>query len=269
MTEIQLKAKRERDAKAKRDKRAAVKLAAKDAAVDPTEVLVLDAPQTQAEAEALVEQKAAPLVKVLPVKTDSDKNAKRLVGLSGFVAKKKASLKQKPVEAAATEAPKAARGKDPAAPLNIILYAAGFKFMGKEEVDGAIASGYTHADGRAALVTVKDGEAVWMTNPGETGYEAGSTAESLTTALIMRDTLLTQTVQSINKKLSGEGRLTGVKDKIAEQKDALAKAAPQPATLLKTLPDGTPAATARAVEMLGGLTLQRFDLAPKGLVLRY
>jgi len=139
-------------------------------------------------------------------------------------------------------------------PLHKALVARSFKFAAAELVKDATAYGYTHEDGRAALLTATpDGVWAWMVQWPEGGGQTGGQDENL-----LRKAL---DVSSTRRKAQmGRGEPLKVADKPVE---LILADPPVPVVETKTsqvLPDGPPNHVCRAVEMLNKLTAGRYDV---------
>jgi len=137
-------------------------------------------------------------------------------------------------------------------PLHKALVARSFKFAAAELVKDATAYGYTHEDGRAALLThTPDGVWAWMVQWPDGGGQTGGQDETL-----LRNALAVSTTR--RKAQMGRGEPL----KVAE---APVEATPDEPALVdaktsQVLPGGPPNHVCRAVEMLNKLTAGRYDV---------
>ena len=287
MTEDQLKAKRARDAKAKRDKRAAAKAAAtqavpltktpqqkktiteaaqealaitalhqEDMAAADAEITALAAKYSFTDDELSDEilrlKNETAQKEVVVVKAgDSDANAARMMDLSAKVAQKAAPA---------------------TTPELGVLTAAGFTLSRAEAIEGRLASGYAHRDGRAALV-MDDGH--WALRYANGVQRAGDEVSTLiaTLALPSLKPLSQRKQRQLDARTRGEAAAVKIKSgaeksapRISPVKalefvhEAETLVAEQRAAKIAAATPGLPPNVVRAVEMLSPLTSGSFRL---------
>lgn len=150
---------------------------------------------------------------------------------------------------------------------------AGFKLAqmvpgGAQQPDGTWLHGYTHDDGRAAVISIIQGG-----EPGSTKLALRySTGHSVAGTEALRHLPMNRKQQKealtvLRKKVSSEDRarrnrermLKTAQERVARGEDAITRSQ-EPKLMTVQLIDGLPSHVVRAVEMLGGITLQRYDL---------
>ena len=145
-------------------------------------------------------------------------------------------------------------------PIHQAFIAAGFTYVKTQTVNGLVAHGYAHVDGRAALYThAQDGaDEAWAvkTALGEFGGTDKPTEESLKPVTAVQ---LKAAKVAANKKAASieRGKMLLETDRRRAEKHAEVLAA---AKVVPPAIAGTPANVVRAVEMLSGLTAKQFDL---------
>jgi hypothetical protein len=172
------------------------------------------------------------------------KKAARLVELSETVGKKKEAL-----------------GPPLKSPLHRAVKNASFKFVQAVRDGGdATAYGYTHKDGRAAMLTVTlDGVETWAmrwpNNGGEqTGRDPVQFAKATMTTAAKRQAGLNRAAKRVTADAAKAAALTASQLEAAKDTDV----ARVPITQL--LPDGPPDHVCRAVEMLRTVTAKQYDM---------
>ena len=177
--------------------------------------------------------------------------------------------------ALAAKAAKAAP-KVPSGPLMDALLERGFNFIRTERNGVASAHGYTHADGRAALITVGDGVTSCVLRRAD-GTTWDGQGDEVLLAAALADALK---VKPLSKK-AARVAAAAERGKAAAKKLATAPPTSKPAPVVQALDaikaaqakaaavrqakaaeavPGVPAHVIRAIEMLGGVTRQRFTL---------
>ena len=178
-----------------------------------------------------------------------DQHARSAVKAAGRSATKSVES-VKPVSKAATEkhATETMATAAVYAALDTVLLRNSFQFVKTETVGKYTAHAYVHQDGRAVLVTVgPKGDAAWALKSPDGSESGGKDAALLTEALKASRATLLSAIAAKNT----------LRNKAAHREAQDAKQAVVDAKFKADLP---PAHVVRAVEMAGGITLQRFDI---------
>ena len=169
---------------------------------------------------------------------------------------------EKVTKAMAAAAKVAAKKLEPptASLLHKALKKAGFKFVQAQQAEGTVAYGYVHKDQRAALLTTAaDGAEAWQVRFTD-GATSGGVKPDLFTALLRvttakHDFSKMRATEKVVRAAAKSPIDTSVLGVGSDGDDYRAPVKIKPEEVA-----GVPAAVARAVEMLGGLTSHRFDL---------
>jgi hypothetical protein len=193
-------------------------------------------------------------IEALEEAKEQDDKAERLTELSATVSKKK---------------PAPAKLVPPEDAINAELIKSRFTFIQAQEsaqpggTGKRVAYGYSHADGRAVMYVPGAGYKLMAKNGLERGgtsvKELQATLASTATKSLCNKALASD--QRRAKRLAADQAKTEAA--VAEGRSVLdlaAKGLLSPQNVRVETIDGVPSHVVRAVEMLGGLTLQRFDL---------
>jgi len=158
---------------------------------------------------------------------------------------------------AATVAKKAAAPRVES-PIHQAFIVAGFVYIKTQTVNGLVAHGYAHADGRAALYTHDGTAETWAvkTAIGEKGGTGAPTEDALKPITAAQIKAAKTAANKRAASIERGKKLLELDTQRAEKHEEIMVAA-------KTVPPaiaGMPANVVRAVEILSGLTAKQFDL---------